>query len=396
MKNETGYDAYFAGQLDLAPIVLRKYIINMIAIEGKSMDTVVSYFGDIFWLFRYLVALKGIEITYKGDILLPHTHGNNDYNEIIKAVSDVIDTDFIRSISRDDIKQFVMYMARRKVKASTRNRRLSAIRSFFEFCCNDVQIIDSSPCQTITNSKKEKKLPKYLTLEESEKLLASVKEGKNYDRNYCMLTLFLNCGLRLTELVDIDISDIQNDTLRIMGKGAKERILHLNESCMVAAKIFEGKTYPWEVLPLIKDFILELGETLDPAEYEKRGENIWIAKDASIAPTASINGPCIIGKGAEIRQCAFIRGNAIVGEGAVVGNSTELKNVILFNKVQVPHYNYVGDSVLGYKAHMGAGSITSNVKSDKKLVVVKSADEQIETGLKKFGAMLGDEVEVGW
>lgn len=177
---------------------------------------------------------KGIEITYKGDILLPHTHGNNDYNEIIKAVSDVIDTDFIRSISRDDIKQFVMYMARRKVKASTRNRRLSAIRSFFEFCCNDVQIIDSSPCQTITNSKKEKKLPKYLTLEESEKLLASVKEGKNYDRNYCMLTLFLNCGLRLTELVDIDISDIQNDTLRIMGKGAKERILHLNESCMVA------------------------------------------------------------------------------------------------------------------------------------------------------------------
>ena len=136
----------------------------------------------------------------------------------------------------------------------------------------------------------------------------------------------------------------------------------------IAAKIFEGKTYPWEVLPLIKDFILELGETLDPAEYEKRGENIWIAKDASIAPT---------------------------GEGAVVGNSTELKNVILFNKVQVPHYNYVGDSVLGYKAHMGAGSITSNVKSDKKLVVVKGADEQIETGLKKFGAMLGDEVEVG-
>ena len=132
MKSETGYDAYFAGQLDLAPIVLRKYIINMIAIEGKSMDTVVSYFGDIFWLFRYLVALKGIEITYKGDILLPHTHGNNDYNEIIKAVSDVIDTDFIRSISRDDIKQFVMYMARRKVKASTRNRRLSAIRKQFK------------------------------------------------------------------------------------------------------------------------------------------------------------------------------------------------------------------------------------------------------------------------
>ena len=163
----------------------------------------------------------------------------------------------------------------------------------------------------------------------------------------------------------------------------------------IAAKIFEGKTYPWEVLPLIKDFILELGETLDPAEYEKRGENIWIAKDASIAPTASINGPCIIGKGAEIRQCAFIRGNAIVGEGAVVGNSTELKNVILFDGVQVPHYNYVGDSILGYKAHMGAGSITSNVKSDKLLVVVKDGTEQIETGRKKVGAMLGDRVEVG-
>ena len=163
----------------------------------------------------------------------------------------------------------------------------------------------------------------------------------------------------------------------------------------IAAKIFEGKTYPWEVLPLIKDFILELGETLDPAEYENRGENVWIAKDAVIAPTASINGPCIIGKSAEIRQCAFIRGNAIVGEGAVVGNSTELKNVILFNKVQVPHYNYVGDSILGYFSHMGAGSITSNVKSDKKLVVVKNGEEQIETGFKKFGAMLGDHVEVG-
>ena len=163
----------------------------------------------------------------------------------------------------------------------------------------------------------------------------------------------------------------------------------------IAAKIFEGKTYPWEVLPLIKDFILELGETLDPAEYEKRGENVWIAKDAVIAPTASINGPCIIGKGAEIRQCAFIRGNAIVGEGAVVGNSTELKNVILFNKVQVPHYNYVGDSILGYKAHMGAGSITSNVKSDKTLVVVRDGKEKIATGRKKFGAMLGNNVEVG-
>ena len=163
----------------------------------------------------------------------------------------------------------------------------------------------------------------------------------------------------------------------------------------IAKDIFNGVTYPWEVLPKISSFILELGATLSEDEYEKRGENVWVAKSAKVAPTAFINGPAIIGKDAEVRHCAFIRGNAIVGEGAVVGNSTELKNVILFNKVQVPHYNYVGDSVLGYKSHMGAGSITSNVKSDKKLVVVQAGEEKIETGLKKFGAMLGDEVEVG-
>ena len=163
----------------------------------------------------------------------------------------------------------------------------------------------------------------------------------------------------------------------------------------IAKDIFDGVTYPWEVLPKIGSFIMELGKTLSEDEYEKRGENIWIAKSASVAPTAYINGPAIIGKNAEVRHCAFIRGNAIVGEGAVVGNSTELKNVILFNKVQVPHYNYVGDSVLGFKSHMEAGSITSNVKSDKKLVVVKTPEGMIETGMKKFGAMLGDEVEVG-
>lgn len=163
----------------------------------------------------------------------------------------------------------------------------------------------------------------------------------------------------------------------------------------IAAKLFEGVTYPWEVLPKISDFICALGETLDPEIFEKRGENIWVAKNATVAPTACLNGPLIIDENAEIRHCAFIRGNAIVGKCAVVGNSTELKNVVLFNGVQVPHYNYVGDSVLGHKSHMGAGSITSNVKSDKTLVVVKDAGEQIETGLKKFGAMLGDFVEVG-
>ena len=153
--------------------------------------------------------------------------------------------------------------------------------------------------------------------------------------------------------------------------------------------------YPWEALPHIKEFILALGPSLPKDEYEEIKENVWAAKSAVIFPTAYLNGPVIIGKNTEVRHGAFIRGSALVGDSAVVGNSTELKNVILFNNVQVPHYNYVGDSILGYRSHMGAGSITSNVKSDKKLVVVKSADEQIETGLKKFGAMLGDEVEVG-
>ena len=172
-----------------------------------------------------------------------------------------------------------------------------------------------------------------------------------------------------------------------------ENLFDLNET--IAKEIFQNVTYPWEVLLKIADFIEKIGNTLDKNIYEKVGENIWIAKTAKVAKTASITGPVIIDEEAEIRHCAFIRGKAIVGKNAVVGNSTELKNVILFNKVQVPHYNYVGDSILGYKAHMGAGSITSNVKSDKKLVVVKNEEEKIETGLKKFGAMLGDEVEVG-
>ena len=163
----------------------------------------------------------------------------------------------------------------------------------------------------------------------------------------------------------------------------------------IAKALFEGAVYPWEILPKISSFIVELGQTLPEDEYDKVGEDVWIAKSAKVFESAYIHGPAIIGREAEVRHCAFIRGNAIVGEGAVVGNSTELKNVVLFNKVQVPHYNYVGDSILGYKAHMGAGSITSNVKSDNKLVVVKTPQGNIETGIKKFGAMLGDEVEVG-
>ncbi|MBQ0040921.1 MAG: UDP-N-acetylglucosamine pyrophosphorylase [Clostridiales bacterium] len=163
----------------------------------------------------------------------------------------------------------------------------------------------------------------------------------------------------------------------------------------IAAPLFDGKDYPWEVLDGIKEYILELGPTLPTDEFDNPAEGVWVAKDATVFDSAYLGSPCIIDHGAEIRQCAFIRGSAIVGKGTVVGNSTELKNVILFDSVQVPHYNYVGDSVLGYKSHMGAGSITSNVKSDKTLVVVKNGSEQVETGRKKVGAMLGDFVEVG-
>ena len=154
-------------------------------------------------------------------------------------------------------------------------------------------------------------------------------------------------------------------------------------------------TYPWEALKGIKDFILELGPTLDKNEYEEVSENVWVHKTAKVFPSAYLGAPCIIGPNTEVRHCAFVRGSALVGADCVVGNSVELKNVILFDHVQTPHYNYVGDSILGYYSHMGAGSITSNVKSDKALVVVKDGTEKIETGIKKFGAMLGDHVEVG-
>lgn len=163
----------------------------------------------------------------------------------------------------------------------------------------------------------------------------------------------------------------------------------------IASSLFSETDYPWEILSKINAFILEIGPKLPFEEYNQVSEDIWIAKSAKVAESASITGPAIIGKGAEIRHCAFIRGNAIVGEDAVVGNSTELKNVILFNKVQVPHFNYVGDSILGYKAHMGAGSITSNVKSDKTLVTINYSGKKIPTMLKKVGALIGDNVEIG-
>jgi NDP-sugar pyrophosphorylase family protein len=177
------------------------------------------------------------------------------------------------------------------------------------------------------------------------------------------------------------------DSIRI------SELLDLKET--IAAEIFDGCAFPWEVLPKIQSFIIQLGQTLSPEDYDHPAEDVWIARTATVYPSAHIQGPCIIGKNAEIRHCAFIRGSAIVGDHAVVGNSTELKNVILFNGVQVPHYNYVGDSILGFKAHMGAGAITSNVKADRSPVAVRCGDEKIETGMKKFGAILGDHAEVG-
>ena len=170
-------------------------------------------------------------------------------------------------------------------------------------------------------------------------------------------------------------------------------LFDLNDT--IAAPLFEGKTYAWEVLGELSDYIKTLGATLSLEEYDHPSEDVWIAKDAKVFPSAYLGGPCIIDHGAELRQCAFVRGNAIVGKNAVVGNSCELKNVVLFDNVQTPHFNYVGDSILGYKSHMGAGSITSNVKSDKTLVVIKNGAERIETGRKKVGAILGDYVEVG-
>lgn len=168
-----------------------------------------------------------------------------------------------------------------------------------------------------------------------------------------------------------------------------------DKSHSIAAPILDDSAYPWEVLDRIKDFILEIGRNLPSDQYEEISDGVFAAKDAKIAPTAYIGSPCIIDSGAEIRHCAYIRGSAIVGKSAVVGNSCELKNCILFDNVQVPHFNYVGDSILGYRSHMGAGAVTSNVKSDKTPVSVKADGEIIDTGRKKFGAMLGDNVEVG-
>ena len=172
-----------------------------------------------------------------------------------------------------------------------------------------------------------------------------------------------------------------------------ENLYNLEET--IAKDIFEGYTYPWEVLPKIKEYIIELGKTLDKEKFQEIKPNVWVATSAEIAPTAYINGPCIIDEEATLRHCAFIRGSAIVGKKAVVGNSTELKNAILFNNVQVPHFNYVGDSIIGYKAHLGAGVKIANLKSDKTAIIIKDEKNKIETGMRKIGALVGDYVEVG-
>ena len=163
----------------------------------------------------------------------------------------------------------------------------------------------------------------------------------------------------------------------------------------LAAPLLEDTEYPWEALDGIRDFILALGPTLPQDEYDEIAPQVWVAKDAEVYPSAALGAPCINGHKTDVRHCAFIRGSALIGDGAVVGNSVEIKNAILFDGVQVPHFNYVGDSIMGYKSHMGAGAVTSNVKSDKSLVVVKDGNEKIPTGLKKFGAMVGDLAEVG-
>ena len=163
----------------------------------------------------------------------------------------------------------------------------------------------------------------------------------------------------------------------------------------IASEVFEGCEYPWQALSKIKEFTLALGKKLDKEKFDEVSPDVWVSKSAKIAPTAFIASPCIIDEGAEVRHCAFIRGGVIVGKNSVVGNSTEMKNSIIFDNVQIPHFNYIGDSILGYKSHLGAGAVTSNVKSDKTLVSIKNGDEKVETGLKKFGAMVGDFTEVG-
>ncbi len=203
----------------------------------------------------------------------------------------------------------------------------------------------------------------------------------------------LTCSLQDLWNTDMIVMVCLRDERCVMTKIKVEDLLNLKET--IAASLFTGVTYPWEVLSKLSNYIIELGQTLAEGDYDQVGQDVWVSKSATIAPTASITGPTIIGHHAEVRHCAYIRGSVIVGESAIVGNSTELKNVVLFNRVQVPHFNYVGDSILGYQSHIGAGGITSNQKSDKSAILVQADGARLETGLTKLGTILGDHVEVG-
>lgn len=235
LKRKTGSE-HFQLLLESAPKILSDFVKHMVAIKGKSEATAIEYFRDVVWLFRHIIYVKGIEFENHIDIMSENSH--KDYIDLLNAISPIVDTAFVNAITKDDIVNYLMFMAKNKVSARSRNRRLSSIKEFFNFCEREAKIIDFNPAVNIGYAKIEKKLPKYLTLEESNRLLDNIPEGKNYERNYCIITLFLNCGLRLSELENINIKDIKDDTLRIMGKGSKERILHLNEACMKAVETY--------------------------------------------------------------------------------------------------------------------------------------------------------------
>lgn len=239
MKKKTDFDAYFNNQVDAAPIALRKFITHISVIEGLATKTCINYFRDIILFFRYIISVKRIDVKFEDDApVSAAAPRNEDYIKIIEKITPVVDSAFLNMITKDDVTNFLFYLQKKGNSPYARNRRLSALKKFFRYCENEIKIIDNNPTVNIAAAKQDKKLPKYLTLEESNLLLDSIDEGDNYERNYCIITFFLNCGLRLSELVNIDIKDIEDDTLRIIGKGSKERILHLNNACMTALETY--------------------------------------------------------------------------------------------------------------------------------------------------------------
>lgn len=236
-NNNLGYSDHLAEMLDTAPAVLKNFITDLMVIEGKSSFTAKNYFQDIMWLFRYIIYTKQLEIDFDYEELMS-VNPHKDYIAIIEAVNPLIDDSFIRAIRKDDVKDFLMFLRKRNCDVASRNRRLSSIKQFLNYCVEEAKILEINYAANIDIAKQEKKVPKYLSLEECNALLDNVREGKNYERNYCILTLFLNCGLRLSELVNLNISDIRGNTLKIYGKGSKERVLHLNQACMKAIETY--------------------------------------------------------------------------------------------------------------------------------------------------------------